>query len=465
MRSMARFLTRFTLLALLTLQLGCQPAENSLEAIKQRGELRIATRISPTTYYIAGSGPAGLEYDLAKLFAERLGVRLSVIAVDDMDRLFRLLADGSVDLLAAGLAITPQRTRRLKFSVPYQNVSVKLVFKQGKFWPRNFDQLDGQLYVLARSSHSELLRRAKSAHPWLSWHETTQYDIADLVQMVLDESIDYMLIDSNDLALHRRYHPDLVVAFTVAEKQPLAWAFRRDIDDSLPRAVGDFFHELKENGTLSQLIEQYYGHLDDFDYVGTKAFLATARQVLPKYKPLFQQAAHENGLDWQLLAAISYQESHWNPRAKSPTGVRGMMMLTLPTARQYGVKSRLNPAENILAGARYFSSIKRRLPKRIAEPDRTWLALAAYNVGLGHLEDARVLTQRFGKNPDKWVDVKAFLPLLSQKRYYKTVKHGFARGYEPVQYVDNIRRYYEILQWLSQQPLQTDDGPMPDTEE
>ena len=151
---------------------------------------------------------------------------------------------------------------------------------------------------------------------------------------------------------------------------------------------------------------------------------------------------------------MSYQESHWNPRAKSFTGVRGMMMLTLATAKELGIVSRLDPEQSIKGGAKYLTNLLKRIPDRITHPDRLWFALAAYNVGMGHLEDARVLTDRQGANPDMWVDVKIRLLQLRQKKYYKTTRYGYARGNEAVAYVDNIRRYYDTLVWLDEQQPQ-----------
>jgi len=169
------------------------------------------------------------------------------------------------------------------------------------------------------------------------------------------------------------------------------------------------------------------------------------------------EAAEQTGIDWRLLAAIGYQESHWNPRARSPTGVRGIMMLTQSTMRHLGLKNRLDPRQSIIGGARYIAMMKRRIPDRIPEPDRTWMALAAYNVGFGHLEDARILAQRDGANPDKWVDVKKYLPRLSRRKWYRRTKHGYARGGEPVRYVENIRSYYDILVWYTER----DNAPTP----
>ena len=160
---------------------------------------------------------------------------------------------------------------------------------------------------------------------------------------------------------------------------------------------------------------------------------------------MFEEAARAHGFDWTTLAAMAYQESHWNARARSPTGVRGMMMLTLNTARELGIDSRLDAVQSIHGGAQYLAKLRRRLPSEIREPDRTWLALAAYNVGYGHLKDAMKLADEQGKRTDAWYEVKEMLPLLEQKVHYRRTRHGYARGKEPVTYVTRIRNYEDIL--------------------
>jgi membrane-bound lytic murein transglycosylase F len=209
-----------------------------------------------------------------------------------------------------------------------------------------------------------------------------------------------------------------------------------------------FFAKIQKNGRLEQLRERYYGHIEQLDYVGTRLYTRHVKQVLPEFRPLFQKAAKLYKLDWRLLAAIGYQESHWRPKAMSPTGVRGIMMLTQATAAEIGIEDRLDPEASIMGGAQYFRETLDRIPERIPRPDRIWLALAAYNVGFYHLDDARIITQMNGGDPDKWVDVKKNLPLLSQSKWYKKVEHGYARGNEPVNYVENIRIYYDLLVWL-----------------
>ena len=220
-------------------------------------------------------------------------------------------------------------------------------------------------------------------------------------------------------------------------------------DDSLLAALIEYFGIITADGRLAALEDKYFGHVRQFNYVDTREFIKSAQKVLPKFRHWFE--TYSEDIDWRLLAAMSYQESHWDPRAKSPTGVRGMMMLTLATAKDLGIRSRLDPEQSIRGGAKYFSNLLKRIPARVQHPDRVWFALASYNVGLGHLEDARVITDRLGGNPDLWVDVKKHLPLLRQKKYYKTTKYGYARGNEAVTYVDNIRRYYDTLVWMDEQ--------------
>jgi membrane-bound lytic murein transglycosylase F len=445
-----RILTVGLLLVIfLVLSFGISKSVSSshLQEIIDRGTLKVITRSGPTTFYLGYQGPEGVEFQLASRFAESLGVELEMTSVDSISDIFTALETGKADLAAAGLSITDEREINFSFSPSYQEVSQKLVFKQGKRWPRNIDQLNGELRVMAGSSHAQSLLDLKQRHAGLSWTETVINSSEDLLAKVLDESIDYTISDSNELALNRRFYPELAIGFSIGKAEQIAWAFTKAEDDSLRAAAINFFGEFRQSGELAHVMERHYGHVEDFDYVGTRKFLQAAQTKLPKYLDYFHAAA--GNMDWRLLVAISYQESHWNPKARSPTGVRGMMMLTLNTAKQVGVKNRLSAEQSINGGAAYFKTVLKKIPDRIPDPDKTWFALAAYNIGWGHVEDARRLTQKQGADPDRWVDVKERLPLLRQRKYYKQTRYGYARGNEPVQYVDNIRRYYETLQWIS----------------
>lgn len=426
---------------------ACRESPSQLEQIRERGELRVLSRYSLTSYYVKGNEAlAGFEYELAERFADRLGVKLKIIVPDNLGTMLHMVEQGRADIAAAGLTVTEQRKELLRFGPVYHEVTQQLVFKQGNKKPKDItDIITDTLEVVADSSHVEQLHELQQEIPELSWRENKELDSRGLLELVQLELIDYTIVDSNEMSANQSLFPELRVAFDISEPQPLAWAMSPTDDESLYLEVVDFFHDMEASGELDKLIEKYYGHIRRFDYVDTRAIHRRIQTHLPLYKDLFQAAADEYGFDWHLLAAMAYQESHWNPEAVSSTGVRGLMMLTRATAKQMGVTDREDPEQSIFAGTAYLASLYSRLPERIKDPDRTWFALAAYNTGLGHLEDARVITQTRGKNPDSWTDVRENLPLLTKKEWYSKTRHGYARGNEPVRYVQNTRRYLNII--------------------
>jgi membrane-bound lytic murein transglycosylase F len=434
------------LLIIISLLIACDEAQPHLEEIRERGELRVLTRYGPTTYFVKGDELAGFEYDLAQLFAQYLNVKLKIIVPDNLGDLLTLIEQGKADMAAAGLAITPARRDKLHFGPVYQEVTQQLVYRNGNRIPQNItDIANGQLEVVADSSHVEQLNIYKEDIPELLWTENKELDSSGLLELVELEMIDYTIADSNEIAANLTLFPELRVAFDLSEPQSLAWAMPLSEDGSLSAEMITFFDQIVESGDLDRLIEKYYGHIRRFDYIDTRTFYRRIQTRLPQYEQLFKDAAEQFGFDWRLLAAISYQESHWDPEAVSSTGVKGLMMLTLSTAQEMNIDNREDPAQSIYAGAGYLAVMAARLPDKINEPDKTWIALAAYTLGLGHLEDARMLTENNNKNPNLWPDVKEFLPLLAKKKWYSQVRYGYARGSEPVRYIENVRRYYDIL--------------------
>lgn len=444
-------MVRFALPGLFCLLLAaCGRQPTVLEQVKAHNELIVITRNSPTTYYEGSDGPTGFEYELAKRFSEYIGVELRVVVPSNFSDILPLTALGDANLAAAGLTVTEKRQGKVRFGPVYQEITPQLVYRSGSTRPKSLADLNGLLEVVAGSSHEEQLEELQQEFPDLSWQTNPELDSDDLLILVWQQLIEYTIADSNELSVNRHIYPELKPAFDISAPEPLAWAFPLSDDDSLFNAAGDFFKAIKEDGTLDRLIDRYYGHISDFDYVGTRRYQAHIEQRLPQYRDIFIKAANEIDMDWRLLAAIGYQESHWDPDAVSPTGVRGIMMLTRAAAKDMDIEDRNDPVQSIRGGARYLARMLQRLPERIPEPDRTWLALAAYNVGHGHLEDARILTQKNKGDFDRWVDVKENLPLLSQKKWFQQTRYGYARGREPVRYVDNIRTYYDILVWLTE---------------
>jgi len=430
--------------------ISCQPVENStgLSQILNEGVIKIGSIYGRTTYYNGPITQEGFEYELMQGFAEYLDVKLEVYPYYSYGELINQLDNKRVDLLAANITMTQARKEAYKFGPAYQTLNFELVYQKGKDRPRNIDDLEGALTIIANDLYREPLQSKVSEFNNLRWEETSEKDIEELLEMVAAGELDYTISDSNILAVARRRYPNLGIGFSITDSLQIAWMLNKDTDDSLRAALLEYFGDLQASGKLAVLEDKYFGHIRSFDFVDTRAFMRAVERKLPKYKDMFM--AHAGDLDWRLLAAMAYQESHWNPKAVSPTGVRGMMMLTQAAAKDMQVASRTDAEESINGGSRYFASLLSRIPARIEEPDRIWMALAAYNVGLGHLEDARRITESLGYNPDLWIDVKKHLPLLRQKKYYKFTRYGYARGNEAVYYVDNIRRYYDSLLWLEQ---------------
>jgi len=428
---------------------GCSK-QDSLDHILDSGELRVVSRNGPTTFYQDKNGPTGFEYALASLLAEDLGVSLQMDPSFKLEAIFQTLQRQEADLAAAGLTLTGQREADYPHSAPYYRLKPQVIYKAGNFRPRSLTDLEGMtILVMAGSSHASSLRALQQGGAeQLQWQEVDKADSTELLELVNSGYAQLAILDSNEFMVQQAFYPRLKVAFDLGQEQQLAWFLPPGRDNTrLLQHIDGFFAQLDKDGTMERLRELHFGHTKGVTRMGSHTFNRNMRKTLPDYQTLIRQVAEEYQLDWHLLAAIAYQESHWNPLATSPTGVRGMMMLTLPTAREMGVKDRLDPLQSLRGGARYLKNIKRRLPQRIPEPDLTWFALAAYNIGMGHLEDARVITQRQGRNPDVWVDVMAHLPFLQKSKYYEKARYGYARGSEPVTYVQNIRHYYSILQW------------------
>lgn len=454
-----------TLLLLTALLLGCDRSQtpSALEQVKQRGELIVATRNSPTTYYEGPEGPTGFEYELVSRFAEHLGVELSLITPDQFSDVLNGVENREVDLAAAGLSVTKRRERRFVFGPVYQKITPQVIYHQSQKKPRKLaDLVGGDIDVVAGSSHADkLLTLRHAGHPLLAWNETADMESEELLRLVNDGFTEYTVADSNEVAMARRFYTNLRVAFDLSKPESLAWAFPKSRDRSLVKEAEKFFKALKASGDLAQLHERFYGHVKNMSPITTRSFVRHANERLPALRPYFEAAAKESGFDWRLLAAIAYQESQWDPKAVSPTGVRGIMMLTLNTAKQVGIKDRRDPEQSIIGGARYFKFAVERIPERIAMPDRLWFAMAAYNVGYGHLEDARILAQKAGGDPDRWHIVEKYLPLLSKKKWYSKTRYGYARGGEPVVYVRRIRRYYDLMIWYLHEREFVEPKPQP----
>jgi len=432
-----------------------------LEQVLQRGSLTMLTRNGASTYFLGPEGPTGPEYELVRAFCDYLGVDLDVQAATAFNQLSGLLRQRQGELIAANLTRTPERELSWNFGPDYLETSTVVVYRRGQKRPASIADLVGlEVMVIAGSSYEEALRAARAEHPDLTWETRDDVGMEELLLAVADGAIDATLIDSNIFSLNGHYYPRIATAFTLPGTLPHAWAFPPGSDDSLLHKARTFLRQARHSGRLAALHEAYYSMADRMDRVGMSQFMRQVRERLPPLIPIFHEVATAYDMDWRLLAAIGYQESHWDPEASSYTGVRGIMMLTQRTADSLGLTDRLDPRQSIDGGARYLRRLLGRIPDRIPEPDRIWMALAAYNMGLGHLEDARVLTEKQGEDPDSWQDVESRLELLSQEAWFSQTRYGYARGYEARQFVRNIQSYYETLVWMDtrEHPLLVAEG-------
>ena len=438
----------------------CSSTPPLIDQVLDLGELRVVTRNSPSTYFIGPDGPSGPEFDLVSGLADDLGVELKLHSVENVSEILPHLLDGRAHMAAAGLSATEARREFLDFGYPYERVDMHLIYKLGTGKPRSIEELAGRtIEVVANSSHSQMLSDLSEVYSELEWSQNADDEVVDLLAKVAEGKIDFTIADSTEFNIQRHFYPDLRVALDLDVNDSLAWAFRKEDGASLLERADNYLINADREGLVAQVHDRYYGHTKDFDYVGTRAFIRHYESRLPRYREWFEAAGLQHDVDWRLIAAIGYQESHWRSHAVSPTGVRGIMMLTQATAEYLDIEDRMDPLSSIYGGAEFFARQVERLPDSIEEPDRTWFALAAYNVGFNHVKDARQIVAWQGGDPDTWIDVSKALPLLAREKWYKRVQYGYARGWEPVLYVNNIRSYYNIMRWLTDNEGPADAEP------
>jgi membrane-bound lytic murein transglycosylase F len=436
-------LIAYLISAAIVLVLAHQSVDRSLDKIKSRGFVVLITTNGPTTYYLYREDEMGIEYDLAKAFADYLGVELKVV-VAEWDDVFPLLRQEKGDFIGAGLGIDDEYETAISFSKPTFTIQHAVITHKDDPKLEDVKALqDEVVHVRSGTSEEEKLQELVDRGYNVKVKPYDSVPSEELISWVAAKKIGVTVSKSNLALLSRRYYPDVRISFALDESKHLGWAVRRR-DEKLLNAINRFFGEIKKNGLYERIYEKYYSYIEIFDYFDIKAFHRRIQTRLPKYQGIIERTAEVYGFDWRLIAAIIYQESHFRPSARSHTGVRGLMQLTLNTARDMGIKNRLDPGQSISGGVKYLKQLYGRYDG-IDGWDRILTTLASYNVGPGHIADARRLAREQGLDPNKWTSLAEVLPLLSHKKYYKRAKHGYCRGSEPVEYVKRIVLYYDIL--------------------
>ncbi len=455
-----------------------QQAESQLRRIKKSGVLVVITRETPLAHFSHKPDPDHFDRRLVELFAQHLGVRTRLDYATSIRELLVTVDRNFADVAAAGLAVNIERDPPIRYSRPYMTVEEQVVYLSGNDRPKDFEDLENAHIVIpVGSSYEKTLTAQQLKYPNLSF-EVENTDTLSLLEAVAEGKIEYTMADSLELAEYQQYYPNLRVGFQAVGEQSIGWGFKPLTyypglyamfghlkklgiapaffdelqmglrkDDTLVDAANQFFSSIEKSGELDWLIDVYFKYLQDFDFIDTDTFHRRVANTLPLYESTFK-AAEREALNWQLLAALAYQESHWNPDAVSPTGVRGIMMMTLAAAKEVKLENRLDPVQSIHAGAEYLERIYNNLPPEITGPDRIWIALASYNIGPAHITDVRKWVAEAKGDPNRWQDIREWLPKKTQATWHRTSKYGYARGNEAVKYVENIRTYYDILQGL-----------------
>ena len=423
------------------------PSPTALQKVQTQGELTVIGVSSATTPLQQDSN-ARIQYELAQRFADQLGVHLTLVNAPDANTALASVRQGKADLAITSLGADAPRLRVLHMGAATGQVgSQELVQRASQAPVTSMDALgDAAIVVAAGSAEADQLNKFAAAHQGLKVIEVAEANPIKLLDMVNNQQADYAVVNTIEFDSRRTLFPDLAPASQLNQQPELAWAFKTRGDPSLAKAAQRFMDRAQADGSLARLAS-FYGQQPETDSTAANSNLQEFNDAvasrLPHYRKLFEQSAKHADMDWRLLASIAYQESKWQAEAVSPTGVQGMMMLTQSTADYLNVDNRANASQSIRGGARYFKEIADSLPATVHEPDRTWMALAAYNIGPGYLERARTLTDAAGDDADKWLDVSSHLKEMAEDG--RRAGHATASVSHALAYVEDVRRYYDAL--------------------
>jgi membrane-bound lytic murein transglycosylase F len=416
----------------------------TLQKIKQTGVITVATRNSAHCYYLYRDQPMGFEYELAQAFAEYLGVRLQIKIVDKWSDMVAALSNGSAAFIAASMPITSKRQTQVAFSDGYMEVAQNIITHRKNTGIKEAADLSGKTIDVRKGSvYQQRLVELKKQGINLAIRLHDDLPVEELIQKVADGQIDFTIANSNIISINRRSFPGVVSTGSINDDMQLAWAVYPK-SKKLLEQINAFLSMINKSGKFDEIYNKYYGDIDDFDYVDLEAFHRRVKNKLSRYSPFIKAAAKKHGFDWRLIAAQIYQESHLNPWAKSQAGARGLMQILPSTAKDLGIADLFDPVQNINAGVQHLKDLYDHFEQAHGE-DRLLISLAAYNIGQGHINDARDLAKKKGLDPDKWESLSKTLPLLQYRKYFMNTQYGFCRGTEPIRYIKQILIYYDVL--------------------
>lgn len=427
---------------------------NHIERIKKRGKLLIITDFNSVDYFIYKGQPLGFNYELAKTFAEHLGVSLEVKTNYNLKNTFRALQAGECDVLAMGLTVTKDRTHFLQFTIPIMQTRQVLVQRKPEGWEKmskkeiekhlirsTLDLADKKIMVEAHTSYCERLKSlSQEIGDTIEYIGTSEFLVEDLIQQVAEARIDYTVSDEHIAMVSQTYYPNIDIGTPISFEQNLAWAIGKD-DKEFLNEINNWLEEYKNSKKFAFLYAKYFKNSRTKRIVESK-FSSLGGGHLSPYDSEIKKESAIIGWDWRLLASVIYTESRFNPNVKSWAGAFGLMQLMPATAQRFGVSVNSPPDKQIAAGVKFLKWLDNYYKNEIPDStERIKFVLAAYNVGMGHVDDARALAKKYGKDPNVWTgSVDFFILQKSKPEFYKdeAVKYGYCRGVEPYNYVTKI---------------------------
>jgi membrane-bound lytic murein transglycosylase F len=432
-----------------------------LEQIRARGKLVAATGYGATSYFIYKGRPMGFEYELLVRLARHLDVELEILILTDMDRMFEILDTGEADIIGLGLTVTRERAEKLSFTAHHDEIRQVLVQRKPPNWRKMrresiddalvrspVELLGKQVYVWGGSSYCARLENlAEELGGDIEIVEVPgSLSTEDLISMVSRGEIEYTVADENIAIIAQAHHANIDVRTPVSLPQRIAWAVRKS-STQLLEAVNLFMEEARKGKEFNVIYNKYYRNRSAYRARAKSPYTSAAGGKISQWDDLIQSRADDIGWDWRLLTALMYQESRFDPGERSWAGAMGLMQLLPETAARYGVHDLYNPESNIEAGTRHLVWLDEIWGKLIPDDEeRVKFILASYNAGSGHVLDARRLALKYGRDPSLWDGHTAeYLRRKSQRLYFNdpVVQHGYCRGQEPYDYVEEILERYE----------------------
>jgi membrane-bound lytic murein transglycosylase F len=418
---------------------------SALRQARRSGEITLITRNTPECYTLYRDAPTGFEYDLARRFADSLGLRLRVVTAETWPQMLSLLERTPAAFIAAHLAATPLRREQADFSAPYRRGRHVLITAQRRLPLDLAREAAGlTIHLPEGSSALERLEELRSGGLPLTLLPLPEVAEEELIRLAAEGEISATAAMEDAALISRHYYPRAAIAGAIGtEAEAVGWAVRRG-ERALLQAIDRFLAGALRDGGVAQLEQRYFAAMRELNAEDIHAYHRRVAARLPEIQSLVSRIAAAHGFDWRLISALIYQESHFIPDARGPGGSQGLMQLMPAVAAEAGVTDPLDPAQNVRAGVRHLRRLFDAFDG-VPQSDRLLMALAAYNLGRSHILDAMQLARERGLDANRWSSLVEVLPLLERQRVYARTRSGFCRGGAAVAYINRVLIYYDIL--------------------